>query len=148
MNLNNEIVSIVVILIFAISCQPSFHDQYYKKIQSSWRISDFQHKDYSEDKIIDLREQAGFFLMGLENNNHIYFLKRENREDVSVRATYEIFKENDSIKMRIEKSDDKRIEGIYDFYIDTIGERDAAYLLQVSLDSEKTYLSALKWKDK
>lgn len=148
MKLNKEIFSIVVILIFVLSCQPTFHDQYYKKIQGSWRIDDFQHIDGPEENIIDLRNQDRYYLMGFENHNHLFFIKRDNREDVSVRATYEIFKENDTLKIRIKKSDDKRIEGIYDFYIDTIGERDAAYLLQVSLDSEKTYLSALKWKYK
>lgn len=148
MKINKSPFFIVICVVVLFSCTPSFHDQYYKKIQGAWRISDFEHFDHSEHKMIDLTWPERFSIIGFENHNHLFLIKRENREDVFVRATYEIFKENDTLMLRIAKSDDIRLEGVYDFYIDTIGERDAAYLLQVSLDSKKTFLSALKWKDK
>lgn len=137
-----------LVLIFVLSCQPSFHDQYYKKIQGSWRISDFQHINGSEENIIDLRIQDGYYLMVLEKHNHLFFVKRDNRRDISVSASYEIFKENDILKIRIEKSDDKKIEGVYDFYIDTLSQTNMHYKLLISLNSENTYLSALRMKSK
>ena len=143
-----SIFSIIVIFYIISSCSTSFHKQYYQKIAGAWTINDFEHINHIEDTIIDLRRQYGYYIMGLENHNHMYFVKRESREDISVRATYEIFKQNDTLKLRIEKSDDVRIEGVYDLYIDTLGQTDMHYRVQLSLDSEKTYLSALRMKSK
>lgn len=142
------IFSIVIIIIFVFSCKPSFHDQYYEKIQGSWRISDFEHIDYTENKIIDLTWPERYYTIGFENHNHLFFVKRENRNPKFVRATYEIFKENDTLKIRIVKSDDVRLEGVYDLYIDTLSQTNLHYRVQLSLDSENTYLSALRMKSK
>ena len=148
MKTNKAIFSIVIILFIVLSCKPSFHNQYYKKIQGAWTISNLEHIDDFEDKIIDLRRQEEYYTMGFEKNNHLWFTKRKNRETLFIRATYEIFKQNDTIKLRIEKSDDVRLEAVYDLYIDTLGQTDMHYRVQLSLDSESTYLSALRMKSK
>lgn len=123
----STISGIVIIFIIAFSCKPSFHDQYYKKIKGAWTIDDFEYIEISEDEIIDLRSQEEFFTIGFENDNHLWFTKRENRKTIFIRATYEILKENDTLKLRIEKSDDIRLEGVYDLYIDTLGQTDMHY---------------------
>lgn len=148
MKLNKEIFGIVFILIFIIACQPSFHDQYYKKIQGAWSINDFEHKNDIEGTTNDLTWPERYYIIGFEKQNHLFFIKVENRKDKFVRATYEIFKENDTLKLRIAKSDDVRLEGVYDLYIDTLGQTDMHYRVQLSLDHEKTYLSALRMKSK
>ncbi len=141
------ILSIFSISILMCSCN-SFHNSYYKNISGAWTISDLEHINEFEKKEYDLRWQEGYYLIGFENHNHLWFTKRENRNDKSVRATYEIFKKNDTLKIQIEKSDDQRLEGIYDLYIDTLEETNMYYKIQLSLDKEETYLSALRLRSK
>lgn len=148
MKIMKDVLSISIILFLVFSCSTSVHNQYYKKIEGTWAINDFEHIDKLEGKIIDLTWPERFFSIGFGNHNHLWFTKVENRRDISVRATYEVFKENDTLKIRITKCDDVRLEGVYDFYIDTLGQTDLHYRVQLSLDSEKTYLSALRMKSK
>ncbi|SHI73490.1 hypothetical protein SAMN04488096_10436 [Mesonia phycicola] len=147
MKKTNFIFIVLTALCLILSCSSSFHNQYYQKIKGAWTINHFEHIDKIQNKELDLRREEGFYIVGLEKHNHIWFTKRENRQDKSIDATYDIFKQNDTLKLRITKSDDERLEGVYDLYIDTIAELDRQYKVQIALDSENTYLSALRVKN-
>lgn len=54
MKLYKAIFSIVIILIFVLSCQPSFLDQYYKKIQGGWAIEIIE---YNEEYLLGYNEK-------------------------------------------------------------------------------------------
>ena len=138
-----------LLLFFLISsCSSSFHKQYYQELKGSWTINQFEHIQEETDTLLDLRRSEDYFQIGFENQNNLFFIKRENRENKFIGAKYFIFKENDTLKIRIEESEDVRIEGVYDLYMDTIRENEMQFLVQISLDEENTYISAQKWKNK
>ena len=144
----NYLFSTILICFFIASCSSSFHNQNYEKLQGSWLIYEFEYIDENQDSIIDLTGDERYGSILFEKHNYIYFSKRENRKVKNVGATYLIFKEKDTLKIKIEKSEDERIEGIYDLYIDTIQENELQqYLIQISLDKENTYISAFRWKN-
>ncbi|MDR6302310.1 hypothetical protein [Mesonia maritima] len=138
---------LLTVLCLILSCSSSFHNQYSQKIKGAWTINHFERIDQTQNKEFDLRREEGFYIVGLENHNHIWFTKRENRKGKSIDATYDIFKQNDTLKLSITKSDDERLEGVYNLYIDTIAKMDRQYKVQIALDSENTYLSALRVKN-
>ena len=48
--------------------------------------------------------------------------------------------------MDIINSEDNRLNGNYNVYIDTISETNESYFLQLTLDTEKTYIQAIRSK--
>ena len=140
---------ITQLFIFGLSsCNTTLQKQYYQDVKGTWAINEFQHRDLEKDSLIDLTWPERYFSLGFEKSNNLFFIKKENRNSKFIGATYKIFKENDTLKIQIENSDDLRLEGTYDLYLDTIEEAEMQYRVQLSLDSEKTYLSAQKWKNK
>jgi hypothetical protein len=61
-----------------------------------------------------------------------------------ISSNYKVFKDVDTLKMSIKNCDDKRFDGIYNLYLDTIQDTGEEYMIQLSLDSENAYIQAIR----
>jgi hypothetical protein len=125
-------------ILFFVSCS-SVHDETFKIVEGNWQITKFLL--VSKDTIKD----ESFELAGFERNNNLWFT-RLNHTNEFTSSKCKFYKKLDTLKMDIINSEDNRLNGNYNVYIDTISETNESYFLQLTLDTEKTYIQAIRSK--
>lgn len=115
------------------------HKDYFKNVEGDWQIEVLFHKKE------DLKEK-GYFIIGFERGNHSWIIVRENRESKFITSKCKFYNIQDTLKMAIFNCKDSRLNGDYNVYIDTIQKTEAQYLIRFSLDSEDTYIQAVRPK--
>ena len=138
-NLKKEIICIVM-LIFLSSCLKT-SDKYFKILQGEWQITKFYHNG---ENIAGEHN----YLLGFEKNNRLWINKIDGRTDDFISADYTIFKEVDTLKIKIDNCEMKNLDGSYNLYIDTIQDFDKQHIIEITLDHENTYIKARKLKNK
>ena len=123
-------------ILFFVCCS-SVHDETFKIVEGNWQITKFFLT--SQDTIKD----ESFELAGFERNNNLWFT-RLNHTNEFTSSKCKFYKKSDTLKMDIINSQDNRLDGSYNVYIDTISETNESYFLQLTLDTEKTYIQAIR----
>lgn len=129
---------LLLILLIASSCT-SVNEKYFKKVEGEWQITQFYH---GEENLMS----PGYYIMGFQESDHLWMLKREGRESKFVSSKYKFSKKLDTLQIDIKNSEDVRLNGNYTVYIDTISQTRESYIIQLTLDSENTYLEAIRSK--
>lgn len=129
---------LVFALFFAIvSCSVNQKNTYFDMVKGEWQIIKFYHKE------IDVGA-TGTYLLGFEKYNHSWFIKPGDYTGNFISSDYKIFKDLDTLKMSIKNCEDKRFDGIYNFYLDTIQDTGESYIIQLTLDKEDSYIQAIR----
>ncbi|MFH6996040.1 hypothetical protein [Flavobacterium sp. FlaQc-48] len=128
--------SLILIVLIVVSCS-SINDKYFEMVKGEWQITKLYYK---EEDI----SSTGHYLMGFEKHNHSWIMKGEDRSNNFISSDYKIFKDLDTLKMSIKNCEDKRFDGIYNFYLDTIRDDGESYLIQLALDKEDSYIQAIR----
>ena len=84
------------------------------------------------------------FLMGFDKNNHLWITIIEDRSNEFVSSRCKFKKKLKNLEMDIFDSEDKRFNGNYDVHIDTLENNKEEYILQLTLDTEDTYIQAIR----
>ncbi len=85
-------------------------------------------------------------IMNFDDKN-LWFVKRKaGEEDHFVNARFNIHTESKTLQINIKDSEDKRFNGNYNLYIDTIQNNEEDYIIRLTLDSEKTFIEAIRSK--
>ncbi|KIA97332.1 hypothetical protein OA93_15525 [Flavobacterium sp. KMS] len=108
-------------------------------VKGEWFIEQFYYKN--EDLTLKRYSRIGF-----ENRNNLWIIKREDGEGEFVSSDYEIFKHSDSLRLSVKNCEEKRFDGTYNMYIDTIQDTGESYIIQLILDKEDTYIQAVRSK--
>jgi hypothetical protein len=124
------------LLIIITSCQ-SNQDRYSVILNEEWQIMKFFHKD--EDIAL-----KGFIIIGFERHNKLWFIKRENGVSKFIYADYNFFMKSDTLKIDIKNCSDIRFNSNYNVYIDTVRNFEKQYIIQLTLDSEDSYIQAIR----
>ena len=139
---------LIIILSTTLGCKKTVHDKIAESINFEWGLFDLLYIANNENESVDLIELENINSIGFEKHNHMWYLKRVNREYEFIGADYHIFKNNDTLKMRISNSEDKRLNATYDLYIDTLYEAKKYHHIRLTLDSENVFVVAEKMKSK
>lgn len=131
---------IVLFLIFSLSLScNSLQDKYFGILKGEWQIVKFYHKN----KDLMLEE---FSIIGFESRNDLWLIRRVNGESHFTSSYFKIYKDSTILKMDTKNCEDSRLNGDYDLYIDTIQDNEEDYILRMRLDSEDTYIQAIRSK--
>lgn len=90
-------------------------------------------------------QSEDYSLLGFEKHNHFWFTKLDHSNDFTS-ADYKIFKQLDTLKIDITNCEDRRFDGNYNLYIDTIQNTKEKYIIRITLDSENILIQAIKPK--
>ncbi|RKS42564.1 hypothetical protein BC962_3231 [Gillisia mitskevichiae] len=129
----------LVIVIFIFSCS-SENDNNFELVEGDWQVDEFYHKNQ------DLSSND-HYLMGFEKSDQFWIRKIDYTNDFN-QASFKLFEESDSLKITINNSEDKRLIGDYNLYIDTIRESKTHYYINITLDGQHTYISGRKGRSK
>jgi hypothetical protein len=135
-------------LVILLSCKTNIHDKISEKINFEWGLVEALYFDQNTEHEVDLLNDERILSFGFEKYNHMWFQKKVGREYKFINTSYNIFNENDTLKMKISNSEDKRLNATFYMYIDTIHETKTYHRIQLSLDSENLFIIALKQKSK
>ncbi|MFB9097201.1 MULTISPECIES: hypothetical protein [Flavobacterium] len=128
-------------LSFMVSCS-TVHNKYFKMVEGEWQITTFYHGNK------DLWTE-GYYSIGFQDTKKSWMIKAENGEkNQFVLYDYKFYMNVDTLKIDVFNSKDPRLNANYNIYIDTIQETEESYTLQLTLDTEKTYIQAIKTKFK
>ncbi|KIA91792.1 hypothetical protein B8T70_21085 [Flavobacterium sp. AJR] len=131
-------VLLFILFFITVSCSTN-RKKYFDMVKGRWFIEQFYYKN--EDLTLKRYDEIGF-----ENFNHSWIITSETREGRFVSSDYEIFKHSDSLKLNIKNCEEKRFDGTYNMYIDTIQDTGESYIIQLILDKEDTYIQAVRSK--
>lgn len=130
----NKILLFLFIIII-ISCNSS-KEKYFDAIKGEWQIVKFDRKEdnhkWKKYLIIGFDKSSSFWLSDLDGNFLTY--------------QYELSKQSDSLSMNIINKSESKLNGNYDLHIDTIQNNPEDYIIQITLDSENTYIQAIRSK--
>lgn len=129
---------LVIVLFVTVSCSTN-RKKYFDMVKGGWFIEQFYYKN--EDLTLKRYYEVGF-----QDFNHSWIITNENREGRFVSFDYEIFKHLDSLRLNIKNCEEKRFDGTYNMYIDTIQDTGESYIIQLILDKEDTYIEAVRSK--
>ena len=93
----------------------------------------------------DLKDKE-YYILGFERGNHSWIIKRENRNSEFISSKCKLYMHLDTLKMDIKNCEDSRFNANYNVYIDTIEKNEKYYMIQLTLDSEDTYLQSFRQK--
>ena len=125
-----------VLIFFILSCS-SEHKKYFKIVEGQWQITTF----YQNGNKMNSEEH---FLMGFDKNNHLWITIIEDRSNEFVSSRCKFKKKLKNLEMDIFDSEDKIFNGNYDVHIDTLENNKEEYILQLTLDTEDTYIQAIR----
>ena len=140
--------ALIIFILFMGCKKPTIHQKISESINFEWGLFNLKYIDVKKNELIDLKETESINSLGFEEYNHMWFLKRENREYKFIVADYHIFLNNDTLKLKISNSEDKRLNATYDMYIDTLYEEKKYHHIRLTLDSENVFIVAEKMKSK
>lgn len=129
-------ISMFFLLIIIMSCR-SNQDRYSEILNEEWQIIKFFHKD--EDIAL-----KGFKIIGFERHDKLWLIKRKNGVSKFIYADYNLFIKSDTLKIEIKNCNDIRFNVDYNVYIDTVRNFEKHYILQLTLDSEDSYIQAIR----
>lgn len=124
------------LIFFVLSCS-SEHNKYFKIVEGQWQITTFYHNG-------NKMNSEEHFLMGFDKNNHLWITIIEDRSNEFVSSRCKFKKNLKNLEMDIFDSEDKRFNGNYDVHIDTLENNKEEYILQLTLDTEDTYIQAIR----
>lgn len=129
------------LLIFLISsCKHDpVHLENYKKFEGNWTIVDL----YSNS--LNLKEE-GYYVIGFEKHNHMWFMKSVlQKESEFIGCTYEFYKHNDSLRIKIYKCEDDRLNADFKLNVDTLSYKNDQYLVELSFENKTNHMSLLRY---
>ncbi|WP_264559119.1 hypothetical protein [Flavobacterium sp. N2270] len=127
-------------IFFLTSCSVK-NKKHFEYLKGEWQVIEFYHK---KENIGD----DGQYLIGFEKDDHLWLTKLEDANNNFISSDYEIVRKRDSLMIEIRNCEDARFDGYYDFYIDTIQEFKTQHIIQLTFDSENTYIKAQRLKNK
>mgnify|MGYP005871724373 CR=1 FL=1 len=139
---------LILIIIFFIGCKKTTHENISESINFEWGITEFRYYNINQKLELDLLNDERIFTLGFKNNKYLWFQKRNKNKYEFFNSKYEIIKNNDTLKLIISNSEDKRLNAIYDLYIDTLYEETKYHHIRLTLDSDNTFIVAEKMKSK
>lgn len=126
-------------LFFVFSCT-GVNDKNLNYFKGNWKIIQLYHKnsDLTLERYYEIRLSA---------NNQLWMIKKdENREPKFINAKYKFTTYLDTLKLDVVRCEDDRLNANYNMYIDTISDDGKQYIIQLTLDSENTYIQAIRAK--
>jgi hypothetical protein len=127
-----------IFILNLISCN-SLQDKYNDRFNGEWQITKFQYKE------LNIIQSENYVLLGFEKHHHFWITKLDNTNDFTS-ADYRIFNKLDTLRIDIKNCEDRRFEGNYNLYVDTIKNTKEEYIIQITLDSENNLIQAIKPK--
>lgn len=110
-------------------------------IYETWMVNEMWHRGEEltrpEEAIVNYSFPMGF------NKNHTMWI-RYNGLGKDAWATFELSKKGEEMIIDIKDSSDDILNGNYTIYIDTLQNSPKYCMLQLTLDSEDTYIVALR----
>ena len=128
---------LLIVFIVVISCS-NHENKYSNALIGEWQVEKLLHgnKDYSLDET---------YILSFSLPSELWIHSLNHNKKISVSSKFEVSNKSDSYFMDI-TSNDKNINGNYNIYIDTIQENQESYFIRLRLDSEKTYIHAIRQK--
>lgn len=131
----------VLFLFFVVFfCCTSNNETYFQILKGEWQVEEFYHK---KEKLTS----ESYYLMGFEKNNHFWISEIDGSNEF-ISSDYKIYKNKESLKITLINCNEKRLEGVYDLYIDTLSNTKDQYMIQLTLDRENTYIRAIRSRNK
>ncbi len=126
-----------IIFVLAISCN-NHENKYSNALIGEWQVEKLLHgnKDYSIDET---------YIMSFSLPHKLWIYTYNHDKEISVTSKFKVSNKSNSYFLDL-ISNDKNIDGNYNIYIDTIQEDHESYLIRLTLDSEKTYIQAIRQK--
>jgi hypothetical protein len=129
-----------LILIFAISIScTNLDNHYYEALSGEWQIEKLLH----EDKDYSLKDT---YIMTFSSPNKLWLRNINHKNEISLNSKYKISKNNANYEIDISDCSDNNINGNYNIFMDTIRDDGESYQILLTLDSEKTYIQAIRYK--
>lgn len=128
--------SLILIVLIIVSCS-SINDKYFEMVKGEWQITKFYHKE----------EDVGStetYILGFQQYNQAWFMNPGDHSGNFISFNYKVYKDVDTLRMSIKNCEDKRFDGIYNFYLDTIQDTGESYIIRLSLDKEDSYIEAIR----
>ncbi|MFN3639891.1 MAG: hypothetical protein ACK4UK_03145 [Flavobacterium sp.] len=134
---------LIFLLFLFYSCkQDSENNEFYLNYGGAWTIDELYF-------ITNDLTQEGYNKFGFESRNNMWFIKREdNKKGQFINCKYIFYKKQDSLMVHVYDCEDERLSANFNLYIDTISEYKEQYLIELSFDSEKTFMSAFRYLNK
>lgn len=124
--------------LFFISCSPNPNKDF-QIFYGSWYINEMHYKNENltlkEGDVINRS-----FPLGFEKNNILWIDDLDSTKTIF--ADFKFYKVKNQIFLDIKNSKDKRINGNYNVYVDTLQTTPQNYVLKMTVDSEETFFIA------
>ncbi|RZL39454.1 MAG: hypothetical protein EOP00_27775 [Pedobacter sp.] len=118
-----------------------YQSNYFQLIDGDWQITKAYHN--SDNLQDDQYVIVGFF----EKPDQLWLVKNKpGKDNEHVYANYKLYKSLDTLRLKITKCSDNRFNKNFNLYLDTIENSDNQFLIRLTLDSENTFIQAIKPK--
>jgi len=131
---------LILLLLLTASC--SKPGKYLATLEGEWRMGEFYHKGK------DLGATAHYNIKFEKDKVLFLRVEREMKNNKFRSATYTLYETSDTLRMTIQGHKEKWLDGTYDVHIDTIQETPLCYFEEIILDTEETYIRAIRGRNK
>jgi uncharacterized membrane protein len=129
--------NLLFILVITMTSCGSSDGKYFKMLKGEWQTVKFYHKEKNLSNTT--------YIINFYDQNNFWIRNTESQNDNFVSSKYNIFKESNLLKMDV-KCSDNTLSGNYNIKIDTIGQDEESYHIQLTLDTENNYIQAIRHK--